>query len=603
MRITPNSLTLGQLFNVSNEQFYIPAYQRRYAWGERQWAALFNDLYFLGENDSHLFGTVLFLTEDYSPNVNTLEIVDGQQRITTLCILLKVILEKFEKDKNNDANEIKKYLSCKDIKENELNKLKLGDLDNPDYKKILKNEELEKVKNEKLKGAYIYFKERIAVLDDVNSFYNKLTNLSSIIRLDISHAKDAYKLFETINNRGLKLGATDIIKNFLLGHASSINKDVLDKVRNNWKDLVISLDGIDMDKFFRHFMMGKLKIKLSESRLIDEFKRYYYININEAKTLSDYALHLEMIKKKINSGMKKDNEEEGDKNNNSDENYHTRETEKFYFGEKMSIIKFSEFLSYSAQVYSKVYKCKFDNDKINKHLKDLRRIKSTPSYTFLLNLFQRNISNKEKIEILKLIKTFMLRRHICEYRTSELDDIFSRLVRIDNINIVENVKKRLSDDLPDDEQFKEKFSISKYNSSLENRAKYILEEIEYKITNSQGEYKIEGGNDVHLEHVIPQTIDTKKSKKEFGDWISYLGDNAIEKHKDYVSRIGNLTLLAGSLNIKASNNPYSSKIKEYLKSNIHLNKELVNDHKDFKFSEVNNRSKNLSNIAVKIWKF
>ena len=85
--------------------------------------------------------------------------------------------------------------------------------------------------------------------------------------------------------------------------------------------------------------------------------------------------------------------------------------------------------------------------------------------------------------------------------------------------------------------------------------------------------------------------------------IIYLGDAAIEKHKEYVSRIGNLSLLAGSLNIKASNNPYKSKVKEYSLSNIILNKEIIDNYKEFKFNEVDDRSDKLSCIAMEIWKF
>ena len=94
MKITPNTSALGNLFNIANEQFYIPAYQRRYAWGKPQLDALFNDINQLGENDSHLLGTILFLTESHTGGINRLEVVDGQQRITTISIILKVILDK-----------------------------------------------------------------------------------------------------------------------------------------------------------------------------------------------------------------------------------------------------------------------------------------------------------------------------------------------------------------------------------------------------------------------------------------------------------------------------------------------------------------------------
>ena len=70
-----------------------------------------------------------------------------------------------------------------------------------------------------------------------------------------------------------------------------------------------------------------------------------------------------------------------------------------------------------------------------------------------------------------------------------------------------------------------------------------------------------GANEVHVERIIPQKIATKKAKDEFGDWITYLGKDAESQHGKYVSRIGNLTIVAGILNIGASNNPFIRKRK------------------------------------------
>lgn len=112
---------------------------------------------------------------------------------------------------------------------------------------------------------------------------------------------------------------------------------------------------------------------------------------------------------------------------------------------------------------------------------------------------------------------------------------------------------------------------------------------------------MKSGNDVHLEHIIPQTISTKKSLKEFGDWITYLGEDAQEKHHDYVDRIGNYTLLAKELNLKASNNPFLAKKREYKDSNIRMTKEICHDYRTFRYKQVKERSQKLSEIAVKIW--
>lgn len=82
-----------------------------------------------------------------------------------------------------------------------------------------------------------------------------------------------------------------------------------------------------------------------------------------------------------------------------------------------------------------------------------------------------------------------------------------------------------------------------------------------------------------------------------------MGSNALEKHGDYVYLIGNLTLLADELNIKASNNPFRSKKKEYRESNIMLTKKVADNYKSFRFTQVTKRSIDLAKSAVAIWTF
>ncbi|RLA24996.1 MAG: DUF262 domain-containing protein, partial [Gammaproteobacteria bacterium] len=272
---------------------------------------------------------------------------------------------------------------------------------------------------------------------------------------------------------------------------------------------------------------------------------------------------------------------------------------------KISIVEFSKNLKNLSEIYKQLLKRKHQNPKINQHLFNLQRIKSFPSYIFLLDLFNRkDIDDNTIISILKIIETFMLRRHICEYRTGELDNIFAKLINIDNKDIENNIKTQLLKDLPEDNEFEEKFAAADFKREI-NRAKYILEILEYDVISDKGEFIIQSGADVHLEHIIPQTIDTKKSKKELGDWEEYLGENSLELHKNFVNKIGNFTLLAYDLNIIASNNPFKDKLFEYSKSNIQITKNICREfqEKEFTFSEVTKRSVSIAQKAISLWKF
>lgn len=593
MKITPTTLSINQLLGSSNEQFVIPAYQRRYSWGEKQWSDLFNDIKLLNQQDSHLLGTILCLTSDYSVGVNLLELVDGQQRTTTLTILLKALADKFKDLTQEEIHkEIESLLFCKGIDRVLKRKVILGDLDNPDYEKLMDNENLDSIKNKKFLECYAFFSKKLNTFDlaELLEFHYKLVSNTYTIRLDVASAKDAYKLFETINNRGLSLSPTDIIKNFLLGHSSLISEDTLGKVKGYWTELIINLDGINTDDFFRQYLASILKRKITGSIIIDEFKKYYFNSVIEAENLNEFSqyelLNIEIDEEDLEDASVEIEEESIEVTERND---------------KVSIIKFAQNLRDAAKVYGYMRNQSFSNHTVNKHLKNLTKIKSFPAYIFLLDLFQRDVEETKKIEILKLFETFMLRRHVCEYRTGELDAIFSSLVSVENHEIVENVKKRLSNYLPSDSEFRNKFSQYSFRGN-ENRAKYVLERLEYDLINDQGEYTLSSGDNLHLEHIIPQKITTKKSKEDFGDWEKYLGDNAKDQHKEYVNRIGNLTLLAKSLNIIASNNPFKSKVKEYQKSNINLTKELTSLN-DFKFQQVEDRSTQFGSKAVQLWHF
>nr|WP_027137223.1 DUF262 domain-containing protein [Gaetbulibacter saemankumensis] len=603
MKITPTTLTINQLFTTMNEQFFIPAYQRRYAWKWKQAKELYDDINNLKNGDSHLLGNIVCLTSDHTAGINQLEVVDGQQRITTLSLLLHTFHNIFKKNGNGgECNRIMGMLKSKGPDQIPENKVLLGELDNDDYQRVLLQRDLENINNENLVNCYENFKNWLSELEEseFNSLYYKLLQSVSVIRLDVYQAKDAYKLFETINNRGLSLNHTDIIKNFLLGHASSFDKDTLDQVKENWKGLIIALDKLSIDDFFRQYICSVLRRKVTFTFLIDEFKKLYINSVINVEDLAEYKIY-----KKIKLKKEEDVEEElEDEEYEEEENEVSKDDNDQNENEALlSVIEFSKMLKDQALTYSRIRNRSTHNTKLNDAIFDLQRIKTFPGYIFLLPLFHDdNISDAQRLKILKMVSVFMLRRHICEYRTGELDEIFSKLInKLEGDNIIEQVRLALIDDTPLDNEFKLKFEKATYKGNV-NRAKYVLEQFEYDKMGSTGELKINSGSDVHLEHIIPQTITTKKSKREFGDWEEYLGSEAKLLHKEYVDTIGNYTLLGQKLNIVASNNPFSDKLKEYAKSSIKITQEIVENYNDFKFNDLKQRSKELADYAPKIWK-
>ena len=604
MKITPTPLTINQLFSTRNEQFLIPAYQRRYAWKWKQCKELFNDIKYLTNDDSHLLGNLVCLTGAHSANINQLEVIDGQQRITTLSLLLTALSHAFiAKKDTEESNKIIGLLNSSGVDRVKYNKVELGELDNPDYIKVLKGADPETIHNDNLQNNLTHFKEWIAELTDeeFNSFYFKLMDKVSVIRLDVFQAKDAYKLFETINNRGLSLSPTDIIKNFLLGHASSLDQDTLNSVKENWKNIIVSLDGISTDDFFRHFMCSRIRRKITFTYLNDEFKKLYVNTVEECEGLAEYRVYAKI---KIKTEDEDEQDELADEHELKDfEDEESSDADQIKSSSKVTAVSFTTTLANYAKTYAYIRNRKFSNQKINNAIFDLQRIKSIPTYTFLLEMFSRDdISDSNRLTILRMIATFMLRRHICSRQTGVLDDIFSELVnKLDDDDIIKIIKERLIKDLPGDEEFQSYFTTTDYKRSI-NRAKYVMEQFEYNLHKTEGEFTINSGSEVHLEHIIPQTITTKKSKKEFGDWEVYLGEGVKLIHGEYVNRIGNFTLLGQKLNIIASNNPFEDKLVQYKKSSLKITNEIVDHYDEYKFDQVVSRSKELAVKALNIWK-
>ncbi len=277
MKITPTSLSISQLLSTESERFVIPAYQRRYSWQDKQVKELFDDINHLEGGETHLLGSIVCLTGDHGAGINSLELVDGQQRTTTIMLFLDAIEDRLRSDGNDeDAQTISKMVTSKDYTGTKSKKLVLGDLDNRDFMRVVDGVELEEVINNNLLRARKVIGELINKLssEEFNQLRYKFINQAYIIRLDVAQAKDAFKLFETINNRGLSLSPTDIIKNFLLGNASIISGETLESVKDDWTKIVLLLDGIDMDNFFRQYMAGLTGQKVTQTRLIDTFKTY-----------------------------------------------------------------------------------------------------------------------------------------------------------------------------------------------------------------------------------------------------------------------------------------------------------------------------------------
>lgn len=594
MKITPTSLTINQIFSTANEQYTIPSYQRRYSWSKPQIEDLIDDIRYLEGADTHLMGTIVCLTSTHTAGINSLDLVDGQQRLTTIVILLECIRQQFESLGNSDdAADLARLLHARPVTGPQQPKLKLDTMDQADFAALLAQSESHTPQNQRLADVYRQVREWIATLpsDELRLFQYRLRNQALIIRLDVGDAKDAFKLFETINNRGLRLSPTDIIKNFVLGNAARFGGDQLQLARTGWAKLLTELDGTKPDVFFRYFLMTQTGSRLTRSEVVPTFKNLFMQRVLEAAALPDRHL--------FTADVDGDDDEEDPAAPESDEDADNDRPAVAGAND----VPFKDFLARvvkSAAIFATLLKCNTGEPQINRRLRNLKMIKAVQTYGFLMHLRAGGCDNKDFLEVLRLTESFVLRRHTCRERANETEALFASLSNVPPGKPLERVRDAYRRLCPDDTVFREEFARTRYVANIMDRARYCLEQFELAKHGKHAELQVLGPEDVHVEHIIPQKIRTKKSKTKFGDWLTYLGTDSEKKHPEFVGRIGNLTLFSGELNISASNNPFNRKKPAYRKSSLQLTKAIA-EFSAFRYPQVETRSRDLADVAVKLW--
>lgn len=592
MIITPTSLTISQLFGSTNEQYIIPTYQRRYSWHERQVWELIDDIRLIEEKDTHLLGSIVCLVGYFQAGLNTLEIVDGQQRLTTISILLECMRQRLvQAGETEEAADLGRLLSARALGGKSMPKVLLDSIDSAEFERLLQESLQDGGKNQNLVEAFRIIREWIQQqkLEDISRFLYRLKNQAIVIRLDVGDAKDAFKLFETINNRGLRLSPTDIIKNFLLGNAARFGEQPLKLARESWAALLQHLDGTSPDAFFRYYLMTLVRSRLTAAKVVPEFKKLFMTQVSEAAGLPERHLYAD-------ADEVEDDEDAADVSDPDDIDLGPVEDD----GGKVDFREFVQRLVQCAKVYGELVLVKTPDSVANRHLRNLKMIKAVQTYGFLMHLRVGGCSEKTFREVLKLTESFVLRRHVCRERSNETEALFARLCGVDPATPIEATRLAYRELCPTDDKFREEFAAANFPANRIDRARYVLEQIELSKHGTHEELQVLGAEDVHVEHIIPQKVKTKKSVEDFGDWLSYLGDKAETLHAKYVSRIGNLTIFAGALNIGASNNPFIKKKQAYRDSSIKITRELLNLNR-FNFKSVEKRSKDLAAAAVGLW--
>ena len=262
--ITENK-TLANIFE-GQRVYRIPRYQRKYVWKKINWDELFNDVTFTlgsGENIewSHFLGTIVLSHKKTSSPTPTeiYEIIDGQQRITTVFILLIAIVSKLKRLKSSAADVIEKtYIKITDIDGTIGFKLENADISNElesMYQSVVDGKRAETVVEKgQITKLYKYYSSLLENYDEQQllEFYNKLMTIN-VVKIVSEEDEEIYNIFEVLNARGQKLKQMELLKNRIMKYIIPKKEDIIDKAKRKWSSIEQNIGEGESDQALAHF--------------------------------------------------------------------------------------------------------------------------------------------------------------------------------------------------------------------------------------------------------------------------------------------------------------------------------------------------------------
>ena len=538
-----DSVSLLEFIGASKRTFYIPVYQRNYDWKEANCTTLFKDIEEIAtdsKRDIHFMGTIVYIEGESTATFRAFTVIDGQQRLTTIMLLLKAIVDSTD-DEDMKADIIESFLTNRHCPESLRIKLKPMKSDAQNYEKLIDGQ-IDEMQNTQVLENYRLFLDLIknSTLSPQEIYYG--IQKLEIVYIELNQDKENPQLiFESLNSTGLDLTQADLIRNFLLMGQEYSKQEKL--YSTYWTKLEKLLPDAMISDYIRDYLTLKTGVIPNKDAVYLSFKKYY-------NTLDNY-------------------DAEG----------------------------FLEELTTYGEYYSWFKFCNSPDDKINVCLAHFQRLKSTTVYPFLLSLFEdcfmyHNIDANELHNTLEIILSYVMRRLLCEMPTNALNKVFASMPKdiekYTNMNLRERVicvlaSKKGKAVFPNDKILREKVLLR--NSYKFPHIKFVLEQIERKTGK-----EIVSFDSLTIEHIMPQTLTSK--------WKIDLGKKSQEIYEKYINCIGNLTLTG--YNPELSNSSYEEKKNIYKQSNVNITKAIV-DYEHWGEDEILSRGQTLIEAISNIW--
>ena len=548
----------------ANNQFEVPIYQRTYDWGIKQCNQFYDDVVKIDKtNKDHFIGAITYATTTMPLDVNVAvyQIIDGQQRLTTLMLLLSALRESLDNHaehviKNATKQRIDKLLFNANGEEEDgehYYKLILTEDDNKILKDIMKDGKSESSNN--ITTNYRHFVSRLRK-DGTNPdiIWEGIRKLT-MVGILIDEKDDAQAIFESMNSTGLDLSATDMIQNYLLMSDLEQQKHIYQEF---WRPMEENFgeDQTNFEEFIRNYLMMHLKERVNRN--------------------SD-AIYENFKKRMAELGLDK-----------------AKETEKMckyseYYAKLIGIRQLSSNMLKDTQVEDLK-----DLEPVIKHIDDHGISDANPLLLKLLVDCGDGIITKEECkQAFLLIDSYLVRCHVCGTNKGGnkiFPAIIPKIIGSDYVKSIEKilVSKGGRNAFPRDDAFKENLErLQLYRKNAKYFCRYMITRLEH----ATGKEKVDL-DDLTIEHIMPQSLRP--------EWKSDLGSDWKGVHEKYLNTIGNLTLTG--YNPDMGNKRFLDKLDTYKNSQVRLSRDLC-QYNVWDENTIKARAESLSEEAVKLWEY
>lgn len=543
-------------FLKKSPQFLIPIYQRTYSWGESECNQLWEDIIRTGRNDkvsAHFVGSIVYVEKGLYQvsSQSPLLVIDGQQRLTTVTLLIEALARSLGDTEPMDgfsAKKLRNYYLLNALEDGERKyKLVLSQTDKASLMALLDQCPTPKEYSIRVEENFGFFSDKVAASQDEIAALCK--GLAKLVIVDISLNRDQDNpqlIFESLNSTGRELSQADLIRNFILmGLEPQLQSRLYEQY---WRPMEVDFGQEAYPTYFDGFMRHYLTVKTGEipnvNKVYEAFKQY---------ARSPKAASIDEIVADIRT-----------------------------------------FASY----YCAMALGEEKNPDLKIAFQDLRELKVDVAYPFLLELYHDYaagiLPKKDFIEAVRIIESYVFRRAVCAIPTNSMNKTFAQFTRaLKKDRYLESIKAYLQmlpsyRRFPDDVEFKRELQLKDlYNFRSRSYWLRRLENYGRKERVSVDEYTIE--------HILPQNPNLSQ------EWRTELGPEWDRIQKTYLHALGNLTLTG--YNSEYSDRPFIEKRDMeggFKESPIRLNQGL-GKLENWNEEMIQQRAEGLAKQAVQVW--